>query len=111
VDAPGPLDEKAAIDEPLQVHTVNAEAVELGTTHDPLPTDQFEHALRLGVCGHGCDILSAIVSSDRPLNTPSGNAINRLQGPDLGELMQAHDDRDVFQPSPDELPVIDIHSL
>ena len=30
---------------------------------------------------------------------------------DWGELVQAHDDRDVFQASPDELPVIDIHSL
>jgi len=25
--------------------------------------------------------------------------------------VQAHDDRDVFQASPDELPVIDIHGL
>jgi len=25
--------------------------------------------------------------------------------------VQAHDDRDVFQASPDELPVFDIHSL
>jgi len=30
---------------------------------------------------------------------------------DWDELVQAHDDRDVFQASPDELPVIDIHSL
>jgi hypothetical protein len=30
---------------------------------------------------------------------------------DWGELVQAHDDRDVFQASPDELPAIDIHSL
>ena len=27
------------------------------------------------------------------------------------ELIQAHDDRDVFQASPNELPAIDIHSL
>ena len=27
------------------------------------------------------------------------------------ELVQVHDDRDVFQSSPDELPAIDIHSL
>jgi len=27
------------------------------------------------------------------------------------ELVQGHDDRDVMQSSPDELPVIDIHSL
>jgi hypothetical protein len=30
---------------------------------------------------------------------------------DWGELVQAHDDRDVFQASPDELPAIDMHSL
>jgi hypothetical protein len=30
---------------------------------------------------------------------------------DWGELVQAHDDRNVFQASPDELPVIDIRSL
>jgi len=27
------------------------------------------------------------------------------------ELVQAHDDRDVFQPSPAEMPAIDIHGL
>ncbi len=30
---------------------------------------------------------------------------------DWGDLVQIHDDRDVFQASPDELPAIDIHSL
>ena len=30
---------------------------------------------------------------------------------DWGELVQAHDDRAIFQASPDELPAIDIHSL
>jgi hypothetical protein len=30
---------------------------------------------------------------------------------DWGELVQAHDDREAVQVSPDELPVIDIHSL
>jgi hypothetical protein len=28
-----------------------------------------------------------------------------------GELVQVHDDRDVFQSAPDEMPAIDIHSL
>ena len=28
-----------------------------------------------------------------------------------GEFVQAHNDRNVFQASPDELPVIDIYSL
>jgi len=39
-----------------------------------------------------------------------GSADNWL-GIGEGELVQAHDDRGVFQASPDELPVIDIHSL
>jgi hypothetical protein len=30
---------------------------------------------------------------------------------DWGELVQVHDDRAIFQSSPDELPDIDIHSL
>ena len=30
---------------------------------------------------------------------------------DWGELVQAHNDRDVFQASRDELPAIEIHSL
>ncbi len=30
---------------------------------------------------------------------------------DWGDLVQAHDNRDVVQASPDELPEIDIHSL
>jgi len=39
--------------------------------------------------------------------------ISPAHGPptDWGELVQAHDNRDVFQASPDELPAIDIHSL
>jgi hypothetical protein len=39
--------------------------------------------------------------------------ISPARGPptDWGELVQIHDDRDVFQASPDELPAIDIHSL
>ncbi|MFM7137322.1 MAG: hypothetical protein ACKO1M_09690 [Planctomycetota bacterium] len=30
---------------------------------------------------------------------------------DWGEFVQGHDDRAIFQASPDELPDIDIHSL
>jgi hypothetical protein len=39
--------------------------------------------------------------------------VSPARGPptDWGELVQADDDRDVFQPSPDDLPVIEIHSL
>ena len=29
---------------------------------------------------------------------------------DWGELVQIHDDREVFQASPDELPAIDVHN-
>jgi hypothetical protein len=39
--------------------------------------------------------------------------ISPARGPptDWGELMQVHDDRDVFQASPNELPAIVIRSL
>ncbi|MCE9631156.1 MAG: hypothetical protein K8S94_10650 [Planctomycetia bacterium] len=39
--------------------------------------------------------------------------LSPARGPpiDWGELVQVHDDRAIFQASPDELPVIDIHSL
>ena len=39
--------------------------------------------------------------------------ISPARGPptDWGELVQVHDDRAIFQSSPDELPAIDIHSL
>jgi hypothetical protein len=45
-----------------------------------------------------------------PLEPPP---VSPARGPptDWGELVQIHDDRDVVQASPDELPVIDIHSL
>ena len=45
-----------------------------------------------------------------PLEPPP---LSPARGPptDWGELVQVHDDRHVFQASPDELPAIDIHSL
>jgi hypothetical protein len=45
-----------------------------------------------------------------PLEPPP---VSPARGPltDWGELVQADDDRAIFQASPDELPVIDIHSL
>ena len=45
-----------------------------------------------------------------PLEPPP---VSPARGPptDWGELVQVHDDRDVFQSSPDEMPAIDIHSL
>ena len=46
-------------------------------------------------------------------SNPGDNSISPARGPptDWAELVQIHDDRDVFQASPDELPAIDIHSL
>ncbi|MEI6506112.1 MAG: transposase [Planctomycetota bacterium] len=45
-----------------------------------------------------------------PLEPPP---ISPARGPptDWGELVQVHEDRDIFQASPNELPAIDIHSL
>jgi hypothetical protein len=45
-----------------------------------------------------------------PLEPPP---VSPARGPPTawGELVQVHDDRDVLQSSPDELPAIDIHSL
>jgi len=45
-----------------------------------------------------------------PLEPPP---VSPARGPptDWHELVQVHDDGDVFQASPDELPAIDIHSL
>ncbi len=45
-----------------------------------------------------------------PLEPPP---VSPARGPpaDWGEPLQIHDDRDVFQASPDELPAIDIHSV
>jgi hypothetical protein len=40
-------------------------------------------------------------------------SFSSARGPptDWGELVQVHDDRAIFQPSPDEPLAIDIHSL
>jgi hypothetical protein len=45
-----------------------------------------------------------------PLEPPP---VSPARGPptDWGELVQVHDDRDIFQASPQEPPAIDIHSL
>jgi hypothetical protein len=45
-----------------------------------------------------------------PLEPPP---VSPARGPptDWGQLVQLHDDRDVLQAAPDELPSIDIHSL
>jgi hypothetical protein len=40
-------------------------------------------------------------------------SVSLARGPptEWGELVQVHDNRAIFQVSPDELPAIDIHSL
>jgi hypothetical protein len=47
--------------------------------------------------------------------SPAGPSVSDspARGPptDWGKLVQTHDDREAVQVSPDELPVIDIHSL
>ena len=52
----------------------------------------------------------ARVGEEFPLECPP---LAPARGPptDEGTLVQIHDDRDVIQGSPDELPAIDIHSL
>jgi hypothetical protein len=44
---------------------------------------------------------------------PEPPPISPARGPptDWGELVQVHDDLDIFQASPDELPAVDIHSV
>ncbi len=59
-----------------------------------------------GVCpscdhGLGCHRCCRYAECRLPVESPA----------DWGELVQLHDDRDVFQTSHAELPVIDIHSL
>ena len=51
-----------------------------------------------------------VVGWSRFLVTPP---VSPARGPptDWGEFVQVHDERDVTQTSPDELPVIDIRSL
>jgi hypothetical protein len=67
------------------------------------------HKLRRAVTEPGA-IRKILTHLGEPLEPPP---VSPARGPptDWGELVQAHDDRDVFQASPDELPVFDIHSL
>jgi len=52
-----------------------------------------------------CDTPPAFLPA-RPINQADLATLT-----DWGELVQIHDDRDILQASPDELPTIDIHSL
>jgi hypothetical protein len=53
------------------------------------------------------------VPSQLPTRFSTATANATLGGPptDWGKLLQVHDDRDIYQASPNELPAIDIHSL
>jgi hypothetical protein len=60
------------------------------------------------------DFLSASRGRSGKFSHTSANRSNRRRSPPptaWGELVQAHDDREAVQVSPDELPAIDIHSL
>ena len=79
-----------------------------------------EFPLRCPNCGGDIRLISFITDSGplRNILTHLGEPIqptplSPARGPstDSGELAEAHDDGDIFQASPDELPAIDIHSL
>jgi hypothetical protein len=50
---------------------------------------------------------------ETPRRTARASVLRSRSGPptDWGEFVQVHDDRTIFQASPDELPEVDIHSL
>ena len=78
-----------------------------------------EFPLECPTCGGDIRLIAFITESGpirkilthlgEPLEPPP---VSPARGPptDWGELVQIHDDRDVFQASPDELPTIDIHN-
>jgi len=68
----------------------------------------------------GCKVIATDSATDLSADSddPTRRLIRQVLGAGPGgrptewaELVQAHDDRNVFQASPDELPVIDIHIL
>jgi len=79
-----------------------------------------EFSLECPACGGDIRLIACITESGpirkilthlgEPLEPPP---VSPACGPptDWGELVQVHDDRDIFQASPDERPTIDIHSL
>jgi len=79
-----------------------------------------EFPLECPNCGGDIRLIAFITESGpiRKILTHLGESLepppmSPARGPptDWGELVQIHDDRDVFQASPDELPAIDIHRL
>jgi len=79
-----------------------------------------EFPLECPVCGGDIRLISFITDPGpirkilmhvgEPVEPPP---VSPARGPptEWTELVQGHDDRDVMQASPDELPVINIHSL
>jgi hypothetical protein len=79
--------------------------------HFPLECPNCGGDIRLIACiTEPGPIRKLLTHLGQPLDPPP---LAPARGPptDFGELLQVHDDRDVVQASPDELPVIDIHSL
>ena len=85
------------------------------------PASGEHFPLEYPACGGNIRLI-AFITDPAPIRTilmmhlsepPEHPPLAPARGPptDWGELMQAHDDRDVVQATPDELPVIDIHSL
>ena len=79
-----------------------------------------EFPLACPICGGDIRLIAFIIDPGtirnilphvgEPVEPPR---VSPARGPptEWTELVQVHDDRDVMQHSPDELPVIDIHSL
>ena len=79
-----------------------------------------EFPLECPACGRDIRLIAFITEPGpiRKILTHLGEPVEPpplapARGPptEWGELVQAHDDRAIFQASPDELPAIDIHSL
>jgi hypothetical protein len=81
-------------------------AVKIGDGQRPLLPERN----RLVLEGDPRCMTDEAVAAGEPLEPPP---VSPARGPPTawGELVQVHDDRDVLQSSPDELPAIDIHSL
>ena len=85
-----------------------------------MPRVGEEFSLEFPTCGGDIRLIAFITEPGpirkilthlgEPLEPPP---ITAARGPptDWGELVESHDDREALPASPDELPVIDIHSL
>ncbi len=97
-----------------------------GTTPRGLPGPrswlEWERSFPSNALGCGGDIrLIAFITEPGPIRQILNHLAEAIEPPpilpargphtDWGEPVQADDDRDVFQASPEELPAIDIHGL